>query len=204
MHRIPKDYLVMDLETTGVNQSKDRILEIGVMIVRGQNPIKNISKLLNQQIEIPEEITRITGIDNKMVERADPPADGLRWFTFQLGDLSVVGHNILMFDHPFLLEECKRNGVRIFLPPEKVIDTLVLFKGWRLGWEWKEQETFLEYASRVLGAKVKGLKYNLRFACQEMGVETEGIRTHRAQGDILLTHNLLQKMVGILPNVQFA
>jgi len=122
-----------DLETTGVNVSKDRIVQIVVVKVE---PIEGFTscnvvrknRLINPGIDIPFEAREIHGITNDMV--ADEPTfDKVATGLFELlKGCDLAGYNIMRFDVPLLVEEFLRAGVKGF-PGEEVnfIDAFQIF-----------------------------------------------------------------------------
>ena len=62
------EYVALDLETTGLEPSKDRIIEIGAVKVRNKEVVGEYGTLINPQMEIPDRITELTGISNDMVQ----------------------------------------------------------------------------------------------------------------------------------------
>ena len=55
------EYVALDLETTGLEPSKDRIIEVGAVKVRDGEVIGEYGTLINPQMEIPQRITELTG-----------------------------------------------------------------------------------------------------------------------------------------------
>jgi len=96
-----KSYVVFDLETTGLDTSSCKIIEIaGVKIVDGKIT-HTFDTLINPQMPIPEEITRVTGISDKDVERAPTAEIVLPDFFKFTRECALVAHNI-GFDFPIL------------------------------------------------------------------------------------------------------
>ena len=63
----------MDLETTGLNPARDRILEIGAVKIRDGQEAGQFQMLINPRMEIPERIRELTGITDEMVRGSLPP-----------------------------------------------------------------------------------------------------------------------------------
>ena len=63
-----REYVSLDLETTGLEPKKDRIIEIGAAKIRDGEVQETYSLLVDPRIKIPERITDLTGINNQMVE----------------------------------------------------------------------------------------------------------------------------------------
>ena len=63
-------FAVIDIETTGGRPEYDRITEIAILLHDGEQVVKRYSTLINPEIRIPLEITRLTGISDDMVRSA--------------------------------------------------------------------------------------------------------------------------------------
>ncbi len=100
----------VDLETTGTSATKDRITEIGIVLVDNHG-VREWSQLVHPQMRIPVFIEQMTGITNQMVEHA-PTFEQIAYEVEQLlqGCL-FVAHNA-RFDYGFLKNEFKRIGMR--------------------------------------------------------------------------------------------
>lgn len=161
-----KDYLAVDIETTGLNPKTDRIIEIGAVRVRGGEIAESRDWLINPRCSLPEFVVNLTGITEAML--ADAPAidSVISEFADFCGDDVLLGHHIIT-DYSFL----KRNAVNRKIPFEKKgIDTLK--------------------PSRVIFADME--KKTLSFLCERLGIASE--RNHRAADDALATvrlYNLL-------------
>ena len=66
--KLVDDYVVFDLETTGLNPLESKIIEIGALKYKDNQLINNFSVLINPECDIPEIITNITGIDNETIK----------------------------------------------------------------------------------------------------------------------------------------
>ena len=121
-----KDFCVIDLETTGLSPSEDRIIEVSALRVRSGDVVDTYTTLINPGRSISHKITEITGLTD--ADLADAPAfsdvcSAVRDF---LGDDPLVGHNIAKFDVPFLAYEydrCDSGPIR-----NDYIDTLEISK----------------------------------------------------------------------------
>ena len=191
-------YAVIDVETTGLDREWDSIIELGWMLVEGGQEAEVKSHLVNPgDATVSSEITAINGITQQMVDEARPIREVLEEFVLDTEGMYLVGHNVLSFDAKFLQAAVRRHHRRPepAFPQDRFIDTAALYKGWRMGMEPLEGETHTSYASRVLSARVRGLRYNLQTCCQELGVSSRGGKFHRTAGDIVATHGVLQKLL---------
>ena len=96
------DYVVFDLETTGVNTAGDDIIEISAIKAKGGKQVDTFSTLVNPGRPIPYYATQINGITDEMVEDAPDIRTALTDFLDFAGDAVLVGHNIHSFDLPFI------------------------------------------------------------------------------------------------------
>lgn len=191
-----KDYCVFDLETSGLDSRNCRILELGIAIVENNQITNSKSKLVNAGVEVIEEVEKVTGITQEMVDGGGSIIEVLDWFRDSISDLMLVGHNIFKFDHLVLWNEAKRNGHVLAgeLPQSRLKDTAALYKGFKLGTKPREGESHARYAYRVLNTRVKGLKFNLKAACEDLGVVTNDVDFHRALGDVVVTQRLYERL----------
>lgn len=119
----PSDYVLLDLETTGLNPHNDSIIEIGAVRVNGFESVASFSSLVRPPVPISPFITDLTGISNEMVQDAQGIELVLPAFLSFVGSSLVMGHNV-NFDVNFLYENCLRLFGHGF--PNDFIDTLRL------------------------------------------------------------------------------
>ena len=117
----------IDLETTGINLSIDRIIEIAIVKIYpdGSKQIKR--KIVNPQIPIPQGATDVHGFTNEMVKDAPPfkdVANEIKQF-IDIADLS--GYNSNRFDIPLLMEEFLRAGIEIDMRSRRMVDVQHVF-----------------------------------------------------------------------------
>ncbi len=96
-----RDFIVVDIETTGLSKHKHAITEIAAVKLRDKKIINRYQSLVNPECHIPSFITRLTGIDDEMVEDAPCIHEVLHNFLNFLGDDPIVAHNAT-FDYGFL------------------------------------------------------------------------------------------------------
>ena len=105
------DYVAFDTETTGVNVTDDRIVEIAAVRVRKGKPVKTFTTLVNPGCQIPESASSVNHITNKMIAKAPNTSSALKkFFEFAENDI-LVGHNAARFDGPLLMAEADRCGI---------------------------------------------------------------------------------------------
>ncbi len=100
-------FIVVDVETTGMDPSNDRITEIAMLRVRGSVLEDEFSTLVNPLVTIPANITRITGIDNLMVRDAPPAREIAPTVRQFLGEHIFTAHNAA-FDWGFVSQTLRR------------------------------------------------------------------------------------------------
>jgi|LSQX01.3.fsa_nt_gb DNA polymerase-3 subunit alpha (Gram-positive type) len=94
-------FVVFDIETTGLNAGKDKITEIGAVLVEGGKIRDTFSTFVNPGVLIPEHITKLTGITDAMVADAPPIERALEGFLEFVGQMPLVAHNA-PFDTGFI------------------------------------------------------------------------------------------------------
>ena len=124
------DYILFDIETTGLDRKKDRITEIGALRIHDGKIVDEFSTLVNpgkddfgERIYISPRITSLTGITNEMVEDCPVETEAVSQFAkWCEGTDCFAGQNIVRFDLPFVKEAAKRAGCAF--QARKVLDTL--------------------------------------------------------------------------------
>lgn len=97
-----EDYVVFDLETTGINQEKDAIIEISAVKVEKHKVVGEFSTLVNPGRHIPAGATTVNGITDEMVKNAPGIETAIKAFLDFAGEYVLVGHNIHTFDLYFV------------------------------------------------------------------------------------------------------
>lgn len=103
------EYIALDLETTGVDPRRDKILEIGAARVRDGEILESYLTFVDNRIKIPAFITELTGITDEMVAGSPTPTAAVADFLDFCGDMPVLGHNIL-FDYSFIKKAAVNMG----------------------------------------------------------------------------------------------
>ncbi len=98
------DYVVLDLETSGMNTYYDDIIEVGALRVRNGLITERFQKLIKPRNRISSFITSLTGITNSMLKSAGEPGEVLPQFIDFIGSDIVVGHNV-NFDINFIYDK---------------------------------------------------------------------------------------------------
>ena len=156
-------YVVFDIETTGLDTWRDRIVEIGAVKVEDGQIIDEFDMLMNPGIPMPAAAGAVNNITDEMLASAEFPGVVLYKFHQFIADVDyLVGHNAKRFDYPFLEAEFDRHFVKF--DPFTVKDTV---------WEARR--------------KLKGLRsYSLAALCRIFQIENTN--AHRALSDVYATH----------------
>lgn len=140
--QIPKDYTVIDLETTDFNFFYGDVIEVGALKVRNNSIIDQYSEFLKLDYKIPPHIIKITGITDKMLQNAREPLDVITDFFSFIGDDIIIAHNA-NFDINFLYDL----HIELGLPPleNNFVDTLRLSRRIHRGFKNHKLDTLCQY-----------------------------------------------------------
>ncbi|MBS1486290.1 MAG: 3'-5' exonuclease [Bacteroidetes bacterium] len=116
-----------DLETTGINISRDRIIEIAVIKVMPNGEMIRKSNRVNPGIPIPPESTAIHGITDDDVKNKPTFKEVAKDYARFMEGCDLAGFNILKFDVPMLVEEFLRADVEFDYQRKKIIDSQRIF-----------------------------------------------------------------------------
>lgn len=169
-----KEYVVVDIETDGLDINNNKIIEIGA-VKAGKNR-EEFQKLIKIQGKLPEEIVRLTKIDDEMLEREGVPlGEALKEFSEFIAENNIVGYNV-NFDIQFLNEALDREN----LPKlkNKVYDIMQYVK---------KENLFLK-------------NYKLKTVLNSYGIEEEV--PHRALEDARLEEKLILKVKKLLDTLK--
>lgn len=163
--QLKRPLVFIDLETTGINLSTDRIVEIAIIKIfpDGTRTVKQ--KIVNPQMAIPKASSDIHGITDDKVKDAPSfkqVANELKQF---IDDADISGYNSNRFDIPLLMEEFLRAGLEIDMTNRRMLDV---------------QHIFHMMEKRTLGAAYK-------FYC-----EKELLDAHSAEADATATWEILE------------
>lgn len=168
--KIDSEYVVFDIETTGLSPTNNRIIEIGAVRIKDGKIQDTFSEFVNPEVPIPYTITKLTSITDAMVQNAPTIEVILPKFLEYIGDASVVAHNAT-FDTGFIRENAKRLGL-VF--DSTIVDTMTL--------------------AHILLPELG--KYTLDRLCKQFGVVNE--HHHRACDDAAATAEIFVKMIKMI------
>ncbi|MCH5163610.1 MAG: 3'-5' exoribonuclease [Clostridiales bacterium] len=162
-----KEFVVYDFETTGLNQSTDKIIEIGAVKIKDGVITECFSTLVDPECLIPEKATAVNHITDADVKGAPLIGDVMPdFFKFCFGAI-MVGQNSLQFDWPLL--RAKAEPMNIYFENDQ-LDILLLAK---------------KYYPDLS-------KYNLDFLSKKFGIVNEA--AHRALSDTITTAKVFIKL----------
>ena len=167
------NYVVLDLETTGLSSAYDKIIEFGAVKVEHGIVTEEFDILINPERPLPRKIVEITGINDKMLEKQPTIKEALPRIVSFIGDAILVTHNA-EFDFSFLQEALKNCGMEQLKNP--VIDTLSLSR-------------YLFPGSRY---------HSLGSLCRNMEVKYDEDEAHRANYDARVLNDVWQPMIALL------
>ena len=117
----------IDLETTGINISSDRIVELAIIRISPDGTRQVKRKLINPRMPIPASSTAVHGITDEMVKDAPTfkqVANEIKQF---LEHCDLGGYNSNRFDIPMLVEEFLREGMDFTMDGRKMVDVQKIF-----------------------------------------------------------------------------
>lgn len=164
-----------DLETTGINITKDRIVEISFLKVYPNGKEEVRSRRINPEMPIPEQATAIHGITDDDVKDCPTFRQIAKSLAEQLEGCDLAGFNSSRFDVPMLAEEFLRVGVDFDMSKRKFVDVQIIFHK-------KEQRT---------------LEAAYKFYCDK-----ELINAHSAEADTLATYEVLKSQLDRYPDLE--
>jgi DNA polymerase-3 subunit epsilon len=127
MLQLTRPLAFIDLETTGVSLSTDRIVELAIVKLMPDETRLVKRKLINPQIPIPEASSAIHGITDEMVKDAltfKQAGNEIKQF---LENCDLGGYNSNRFDIPILMEEFLRAGMEVDLSNRRMVDVQHIF-----------------------------------------------------------------------------
>ncbi|MDR1379905.1 MAG: 3'-5' exonuclease [Tannerella sp.] len=116
-----------DLETTGINITKDSIVEIAYLKIKPDGSEESRTRRINPQMPIPAQATAIHGITDEDVKDCPTFKEIAKSLAMQIEGCDLAGFNSNRFDIPMLAEEFLRAGVDVDLNKHKFIDVQTIF-----------------------------------------------------------------------------
>ena len=164
---LPDNYVVVDIETTGLDPQFDEIIEIGAIKYENNKEFGRFESLVKPEEGICQFITELTGITEDMLEDAPSISSVLPKFRTFVGNDIIIGHNV-NFDINFIFDYSKHQSLPTF--SNDFVDTMRL--------------------SRRLYKDMPNHKLKTLISCLGVGDTVE----HRALADCISTHQCYLKM----------
>ncbi|MGM9759428.1 MAG: exonuclease domain-containing protein [Parabacteroides sp.] len=164
-----------DLETTGINISRDRIVEVSILKVSPNGKEESKTWRVNPEMPIPKESTEIHGITDEDVKNCPTFKEIAKTLAALIKGCDLAGYNSNRFDIPMLAEEFLRVGVDVDLNKRKFVDV---------------QTIFHKMEQRTLSAAY-------RFYCNK---DLEN--AHTAMADTLATYEVLKAQLDRYPTLK--
>ena len=174
MLNLTRSIAFIDLETTGVSLSSDRIVEIAIIKILPDGSRQVKRKLINPEMPIPKETSDIHGITDDMVKDAPTFKLAGNEIKMFIENCDLGGYNSNRFDIPILMEEFLRAGMEVDLSTRKMVDV---------------QHIFYTMEPRTLTAAYK-------FFCQK-----ELVNAHSAEADVDATIEVLMAQLDRYKNL---
>lgn len=171
-----KPIVFFDLETTGTNIIKDRIVEISMLKVHPDGKEELYTQRINPGISVSEEAEKVHGLSNEDLKNEPYLAEVGSQITSFIGNSDLAGYNLNRFDIPLLVEEFLRNEIDFDISNRNVVDV---------------QNIFHKMEQRTLKAAYK-------FYCNKNLDDA-----HSAEADAKATYEILQSMVERYKNVEY-
>ncbi len=164
------EYTILDLEVNNSKPKEGQIIEIGAVKLKNLIPVDEFSFLIHAK-DIPKYVTKVTGIDDKMLKNKKSQKEILEKFRLFLGDSIIVAH-AADFDFNFLASQFKKENLGELL--NRHLCTISL-------------------ARKTIPAERYGLKY------LKEGLKLPEEVDHRALGDARTTSRVFLKALENLP-----
>ncbi len=167
--KLTRPLAVFDLETTGIDVEKDRVIQIAVIRVEPDGSRRTYETLVNPERPIPPEATKVHGIKDADVA-GKPTFSQIRLELEEyLAGADLAGYNSIRFDTPLLQNELRWAGSDFDLHGVKQVDAMKIFHA----------------------MEPRNLEAALRFYCNE-----ELVNAHSALADTEATLSILDAQVG--------
>ena len=125
--QLERPIVFFDLETTGTNVSKDRIVEIYAKKLFPDGDEKELYQRINPDMQVPDEAAKIHGLTNEILAFEPYFEDVSEEIAAFFTGSDIGGYNVIRFDVPLLIEEFLRNGLDNPLENANIIDSMAIF-----------------------------------------------------------------------------
>ena len=173
--KLKRPIAFLDLETTGINVTSDRIVELSVLKISPKGKEEWMSTRVNPGIPIPPKTTAIHGIKDEDVVNSPAFKEIAKNLAAFLEGCDLAGYNAVKFDIPVLAEEFLRCNIDFTFTKRKYVDVQVIFHK-------KEQRT---------------LSAAYQFYCKKV---LEG--AHGSKADTAATYEVLKSQLDRYPDLE--
>jgi DNA polymerase-3 subunit epsilon len=173
--KLKKPICFFDLETTGIEVAKDRIVEISILKVFPNGNKESKTWLVNPEMVIPQNVIEVHGITNEKVANEPTFKELASQVYNMIKDSDLAGFNSDRFDIPLLAEELLRAGVEFDMKSRVSVDV---------------QTIFHKMEERTLSAALK-------FYC---GKSLDN--AHSAEADTMATYKILKAQLDKYPELE--
>lgn len=171
---LKRPIVIFDLETTGLDTAKDRIVEIAYLKVYPNGEEESHRYLINPERHIPEEASKVSGITDDDVKDCPTFKQKAAEVAAHFEGCDIAGYNSDKYDIPLLMEEFNRVGMNpTFIERARKVDV---------------QTIYHKMEKRTLSAAYK-------YYCNK-----EHIDAHTALGDVMATYEVLQAQLDHYPD----
>ncbi len=165
-----QEFVVVDIETNGAKPESAQVIEIGAIKFLGSKVVDRFESFIYAE-EVPEYITKLTGIEQEHLEEAPTQKEVLLRFKEFLGDAVFVAHNVT-FDYYFISRKLEQLG----------FGTLA-----------NRKLCSIDLARRTIESE----RYGLEFLNESLGINTAV--SHRAYADALTAYKIMQMALEKVP-----
>lgn len=213
--RLPSSYVILDLETTGLDPWHDRGLQYGVCIVKNDEVVDTWAVIVKYPFEV---VCSPKALETHKITPERIKAEGIAASDFfpefsnflkhtQSSGTMFMGHNIGAFDR-WIIENSTQEFAKAFrFGDNGFIDTGGLVKASQLeGVEFQQHDTLASFFERVREIRAKGVRWSLSWCVERFGLdksaEINTEKLHDAGRDVVAVHHLYQEMKKRLQGIQ--
>ncbi len=124
---LERSIAIFDLETTGRDPSRDKIVEIGVLRIDPDGNRVERCRRINPECPIPAEATAVHGIRDEDVRDEPPFRRVAKGMLELLQGADLAGFNVWRFDVPLLQRELQECGLDLELGQRRIVDVMTIF-----------------------------------------------------------------------------
>jgi DNA polymerase III epsilon subunit-like protein len=204
---LPKSYVVLDLETNGLDPMTNVGLQYGLLFVKDNTTIDCVTTLIKypESVPISQEAIAVHGFDHaRLAKEGIPPEEAIPSVVNLLRDAAAkgwmfLGHNISAFDRWIIERDAQKYGESFIFGPNSIIDTGMLVKASQLeDIPFDPNDSLEKFYDKVRGIRAR-IKWSLsgycydRFKLDRYGVSRDS--AHDAGVDCKLVHYLYREFV---------